>query len=110
MGLYLFLIFGFIFWLNFSPVYRFGIVYFLIIVFLLSLIIYKQKKFSKKIFINLIFIFLLFNFSKNILRVTNENELFLGIKKIENDFIENTQYKNNPIKIYQHDITSNEKK
>ena len=64
----LFIILGFMFWLNFSPVYRFGIVYFLSIVFLLSLIIYKQKKFSKKMFINLIFIFLLFNFSKNILR------------------------------------------
>ena len=106
----LFIFLGFMFWLNFSPVYRFGIVYFLSIVFLLSLIIYKQKKFSKKMFINLIFIFLLFNFSKNILRVTNENELFLGIKKIENDFIENTQYKNNPIKIFQPDITSNAKK
>ena len=101
---------GFMFWLNFSPVYRFGIVYFLSIVFLCLLIIYKQKKFSKKIFINLILIFLLFNFSKNIVRITKENKLFFGIKKIENDYIENTKYKNNPIKIFQPDMTANAKK
>ena len=101
---------GFMFWLNFSPVYRFGIVYFLSIVFLCLLVIYKQKKFSKKIFINLILIFLLFNFSKNIVRITKENKLFFGIKKIENDYIENTKYKNNPIKIFQPDMTANAKK
>ena len=101
---------GFMFWLNFSPVYRFGIVYFLSIVFLCLLVIYKQKKFSRKIFINLILIFLLFNFSKNIVRITKENKLFFGIKKIENDYIENTKYKNNPIKIFQPDMTANAKK
>ena len=101
---------GFMFWLNFSPVYRFGIIYFLSIVFLCFLIIYKQKKFSKKIFINLILIFLLFNFSKNIVRITKENKLFFGIIKIENDYIENTKYKNNPIKIFQPDMTANAKK
>ena len=101
---------GFMFWLNFSPVYRFGIIYFLSIVFLCFLIIYKQKKFSKKIFINLILIFLLFNFSKNIVRITKENKLFFGIIKIENDYIENTKYKNNPIKIFQPDMTANTKK
>ena len=106
----IFIFLGFMFWLNFSPVYRFGIVYFLSIIFLLSLIIYKQKKFSKKIFINLVFIFLLFNFSKNIMRLTNENKLFFGIKKIENDFMENTQYKNNSIKIFQPDMIANAKK
>ena len=101
---------GFMFWLNFSPVYRFGIIYFLSIVFLCLIVIYKQKKFSRKVFINLILIFLLFNFSKNILRITKENKLFFGIKKIENDYIENTRYRNNPIKIFQPDITANAKK
>jgi len=101
---------GFMFWLNFSPVYRFGIIYFLSIVFLCFLIIYKQKKFSKKIFINLILIFLLFNFSKNIVRITKENKLFFGIIKIENDYIENTKYKNNPIKIFEPDMAANAKK
>ena len=70
----------------------------------------QTKKFSKKIFINLILIFLLFNFSKNIVRITKENKLFFGIIKIENDYIENTKYKNNPIKIFQPDMTANAKK
>ena len=44
------------------------------------------------------------------MRLTNENKIFFGIKKIENDFMENTQYKNNSIKIFQPDMIANAKK
>ena len=105
-----FILVGFVFWFNFSPVYRFGIIYFLSLIFLITLFIYSGKTFSKKIFINFIFIFLIFNFSKNIIRISNEEKIFLGIKKIENNFIPNTHYENNLVKVFQPDIEANEKK
>ena len=105
-----FTIVGFLFWLNFSPVYRFGIVYFVSIIFLSTFLFYKKKKYSKKIFLNLIFIFLLFNFSKNIIRITNEENIFFGIKKIENSYIENTNHKNNSIPVFQPDMKANMQK
>jgi hypothetical protein len=106
----IFVIIGFMFWLNFSPVYRFGIVYFLGLVFLFTFLIYKKKKFSKIIFLNLILIFLIFNFSKNIIRITNEEKVYFGIKKIENNFKENTHSKGNSIPIFQPDMKANAKR
>ena len=52
-----FILTGFIFWIKFSPVYRFAIIYFLSLIFLSTFFIYKNKKFSKKVFLSLIFIF-----------------------------------------------------
>jgi hypothetical protein len=105
-----FIIIGFTFWLNFSPVYRFGIIYFLSLVFLFSILIYNKKIYSKKIFLNLIFIFLIFNFSKNIIRISNEEKIYFGIKKVENSFKKNTHSKNNSIQIFQPDMNKNAKK
>ena len=104
---YFFVLIGFLFWIEFSPVYRFGIIYFLSLVFLLSFFIYRNKIFSKKIFLILISIFLFFNFSKNIVRLSNEKEIFVGIKKINNTSIPNLYYKNNSIKIFQPDMRAN---
>jgi hypothetical protein len=104
---YFFVLIGFLFWIEFSPVYRFGIIYFLSLVFLLSFFIYRNKIFSKKIFLILISIFLFFNFSKNIIRLSNEKEIFFGIKKIYNTSIPNSYYKNNSIKIFQPDMRAN---
>ena len=87
-----FILIGFLFWFTFSPVYRFGIIYFISVIFLITLYFYQNRVFSKKKFIILILIFLLFNFSKNILRIYDEDKIFYGIKKIKNEFLE---YKNN---------------
>lgn len=106
----IFTIIGFIFWLNFSPVYRFGIIYFLCIIFLSTLFIYKKKEFNKKIYIIFISIFLFFNFSKNILRIYNQDEIFVGISKVENEFIHNKKIGNSIIPIFQPDIEANAKK
>ena len=106
----LFIIFGFIFWISFSPVFRFGIVYFLSLVFISSFFIYKKIIFSKKIFLSLIFLFLFFNFSKNIERINTEKHVFFGIKKIENNFIENPFNENSLIQVFQPDQEANEKK
>jgi hypothetical protein len=61
-------------------------------IFLITLYFYKNRVFSKKKFVILILIFLLFNFSKNIIRIYDEDKIFYGIKKIKNEFL---QYKNN---------------
>ena len=88
----LFILIGFLFWFTFSPVYRFGIIYFISTIFLITLYFYQNRVFSKKKFTILILIFLLFNFSKNITRIYDEDKIFYGIKKIKNEFLE---YKNN---------------
>ena len=107
---YFFVLIGFLFWIEFSPVYRFGIIYFLSLVFLLSFFIYRNKIFSKKIFLILISIFLFFNFTKNIVRLSNEKEIFVGIKKIYNTSIPNSYYKNNSVKVFQPDMRANAEK
>ena len=112
-GFYFFIFFtiiGFIFWFNFSPVYRFGIVYFLSLTLLATFFIYKKKSFSRKIFINFLLIFLVFNFSKNISRLIQEDKLFFGIKKIDNEYIENKNNYKNAIKIFMPDFEENKKK
>ena len=68
-----------------------------------------SKIFSKKKFIVFIFIFLTFNFSKNILRINQAEELFLGIKKIDNKFVLKKQISNTFVNIYQPDINNNKK-
>ena len=101
---------GFFFWLNMSPVYRFGIIHFIGLVFLSTFLIYRKKSFNKKIFVIFISLFLFFNFSKNIKRIMEEEEIFLGIKKIENEFIPNVKFSNNIIPVYQPDILANANK
>lgn len=102
-----FLIVGFIFWLNFSPVYRFGVVYFLIFIFLATIFIYKTNNFSKRVFLSLVFISLVFNFTKNTLRISKEDRVFLGIKKIQNNFYKYPNSQSNFVSVYKPDIKKN---
>ncbi len=102
-----FTIFGFLFWLNFSPVYRFGIIYFLSLIFLITFFIYEKKIFSEKIFVIFLSLFLFFNFSKNINRVNKEDQIFFGIKKIDNNYILNPKNNINMISTFQPDINAN---
>ena len=102
-----FLIVGFTFWLNFSPVYRFGVVYFLIFIFLATIFIYKTKNFSKRVFLSLVFISLVFNFTKNTLRISKEHRIFLGIKKIQNNFYKYPNSQSNFVSVYKPDIKKN---
>ncbi len=106
-GLYLFLILGLLFWLNFSPVYRFAIHLFLTLIFVLLISNLKSKKFSKKIFLIFIITFVFFSFSKNIIRLTKVENVFIGIIKIDNQYISNDKKTNGIKKIYQPDITKN---
>ena len=94
-----FVILGFFFWLKFSPVFRFGIIYFLCLFLLFFVFFYKKKNFSKKVFIYFISIFLIFNFTKNILRIKNEKNIFFGLKIIKNEFKINENAKSDYIKI-----------
>ena len=105
--LYFFLITSLFFWLNFSPVYRFGVHLFVTLAFVIFLNFLIKKEFSKKIFIIFIAIFLIFNFSKNILRVLNEKSIFLGIKKIENKYLINETSSNKYANVYYPDIKKN---
>ena len=102
-----FIILSFLFWLNFSPVYRFAVPYFLSLFFIFSINLYLKRDFSKKIFLLLISISLIFSFSKNILRLKNQKELFFGIEKINNKFYIDKKSNNKFVNIYRPDIDSN---
>ncbi len=107
LGLYLFLILGLIFWLNFSPVYRFAIYLFLTLIYVLLIGSLISRYFSKKIFIFFVMIFIFFSFSKNIVRLTKVENIFLGILKIENQYILNNTNTDQIRKIFRPDIKKN---
>ncbi len=107
LGLYLFLILGLIFWLNFSPVYRFAIYLFLTLIYILLIGSLISRYFSKKIFIFFVMIFIFFSFSKNIVRLTKVENIFLGILKIENQYILNNTNTDQIRKIFRPDIKKN---
>ena len=107
IGLYLFLILGLLFWLNFSPVYRFAISLFLTLTFILLANNLVSCNFSKRIFLIFIMTFIFFSFSKNIIRLTKVENIFLGILKIDNKYIVHDRNANQLIKIYQPDIQNN---
>ena len=106
-GLYMFLILGILFLLNFSPVYRFAIHLFILLVFMFLIKYMISKKFSKKIFTIFLFSFIFFNFSKNILRLNQSENIFLGIQKIDNKFILNKKSENKIIKVHRPDVINN---
>ncbi len=105
--IYLFVFFNLIFWLNFSPVYRFGIHIFATLSFIILIDLLISKKFSKKIFTIFISIFLLFSFSKNIFRINNSDSIFIGIQKIENLYLSKEDISNKHVKIYYPDVENN---
>ena len=106
---YFFIFVNLIFWLNFSPVYRFGIHIFISLSFIILLNFLNKKEFSKKIFSFFISIFLLFSFSKNVLRIINTEDIFIGIQKIDNLYIFRDDISNEYAKIYRPDIENNKK-
>ena len=107
--LLIFVLISIIFWLKFSPVFRFGIHIFVTLIFLILIGFLTNREFSKKKFIIFLMIFTFFNFSKNILRIYNEETIFFGIKKIDNDFVMNKSISNRHVKIYYPDIKKNMK-
>ena len=107
--IYVFLFVGLIFWFYFSPVYRFAIYLFLTLIFMLLLNFFYRKEFSKKVFIIFFSIFILFNFSKNILRLDNKNDIYFGIQKIHNKYVKNIEYSNKYASIFFPDNKNNSK-
>lgn len=58
------------------------------------------------IFILIIF----FNFTKNLIRIKNESDIFVGIKKIQNEYVINTKSTNSFLPVWQPDIEQNAKR
>ena len=107
IGIYFFLILGLLFWLNFSPVYRFAIHLFLILIFVLLIGPLTAKNFLKKFFLIFVMTFIFFYFSKNIIRLDKVENIFLGVLKIENKYLLNKKNINQLVKIYRPDIENN---
>ena len=66
-----------------------------------------SKDFSKKVFLIFLVIFVFFSFSKNIIRLSKVENIFLGILKIENKYLLNEKSTNQLVKIYRPDIENN---
>ena len=109
LGIYLFLILGLLFWLNFSPIYRFAIYLFVTLIFVLLIKSLISKNFSQKFFLVFVTTFIFFSFSKNVERLSKVDNIFLGISKIDNKYILNEKNVNTLVKIYQPDIENNRK-
>jgi len=107
--LFIFLMLGFIFWLYFSPVYRFAVHLFVTIIFVLLTKLFLSKVFSKKNFIFFISIFVLFSFSKNLNRLIKVEDIFIGVQKINNNYILNETDSNEFAKIFVPDVENNNK-
>ena len=69
----------------------------------------NSKEFSKKILIIFTSIFLFFSFSKNIFRIINEEDILIGIKKIDNQYILREDISSEYVRIYRPDIENNKK-
>ena len=106
-GLYFFLILGFLFWINYSPVYRFAIHLFITLIFVLFISNLVSRKFSNKIFFVFTIIFIFFSFTKNIIRLSKVEDIFVGIIKIDNQYILNNENSNKIRKIYKPDLKKN---
>jgi len=107
IGIYFFLILGLLFWLHFSPVYRFAIHLFLILIFVILIGFLITKNFSKKVFLIFLMTFIFFSFSKNVIRLNKVENIFLGVQKIENKYLLNEKNINQLVKIYRPDIKNN---
>ena len=105
----IFVLISILFWLNFSPVFRFAIHIFVTLIFLVLAGFLINREFSKKKFLIFLMIFIFFNFSKNISRIKSEEEIFLGIKKIDNDYVLNKNISNKHAKIYYPNVKKNKK-
>ena len=108
ISLYTFLFVSLLFWLNFSPVYRFAIHLFVTLIFMMLLNFFLYKKFSKKYFLYS-FQFSSIQFSKNILRISKSDDIYLGIQKINNEYIYNSKYTNKYVKIFRPNLEKNRK-
>ncbi len=104
-----FVIISLVYWLNFSPVVRFATHIFIILVFLSLINIFSLKEFSKTKFLIFVLVFLIFNVSKNVLRIIKTENIFLGIQKVENNYIQNRDISNEHINVYYPDIKNNNK-
>jgi hypothetical protein len=107
VALYILLFASLIFWLNFSPVYRFAIHLFATLTFIIISGIFLYKKFSKKVFIIFVAIFVSFSFSKNIIRLNSVESIYLGIQKINNKYVLNKSITNEFAKVFYPDVKNN---
>ena len=107
--LLIFTIIGLIFWLSFSPVYRFAVPFFLTIIILIISPFFSNKPISKKIFIIFLIFSISFSFIKNLDRVSKKNQIYFGIEKIVNLYIFDKESSNTYLNIYYVDIDKNMK-
>lgn len=102
-----FLIIYFIFWFQFSPVFRFAIPFFLSLIFILTINLFAYREITNKFFIVIFCIALLFNFSKNTVRLSQKEKIYFGVEKVSNFFVKDYLSENEFIKVNKPDLNKN---
>ena len=105
----IFILLNLFFWLSFSPVYRFAIHMFVTLMFVIFVDFLIVRKFSKKIFLFFLILCIIFSFSKNIKRIYEKKNIFVGIESIENKYILDKFNSKDYAKIFYPDIEKNKK-
>ena len=105
----IFIFLNLFFWLSFSPVYRFAIHMFVTLMFVIFIDFLIVRKFSKKIFLSFLILCIVFSFSKNIKRIYEKKNIFVGIESIENEYILDKFNSKDYAKIFYPDIEKNKK-
>jgi hypothetical protein len=105
--LLIFVLVSLIFWLTFSPVYRFAIPFFITAVFLTVSIFFNKREISNNLFVIFIILCLTFNFTKNVNRIYEKKKIFFGIDKIVNKYILDKENSKNHTNIYFVDYDNN---
>ena len=105
--LFIFVLLSLLFWLTFSPVYRFGITFFMTAVLLILSNFFSNKKITKNLFMAILGLCLLFNFSKNINRILNNDKIYFGTQNIKNNYVLDDKNSLESSKIFFVDVEKN---
>jgi hypothetical protein len=106
--LLIFVLLSLVYWLTFSPVYRFAVPFFVTAVFLTLSIFFNKREIPNNLFLIFIILCLSFNFIKNVNRIYEKKKIVFGIDKIVNKYLLDKKNSKNHANIFFVDNENNQ--
>jgi hypothetical protein len=106
--LLIFVLISLVFWLTFSPVYRFAVPFFVTAVFLTLYIFFNKREIPNNLFVIFIILCLSFSFIKNVNRIYEKKKIVFGIDKIVNKYLLDKKNSKNHTNIFFVDNENNQ--
>ena len=106
--LLIFVLISLVFWLTFSPVYRFAVPFFVTAVFLTLYIFFNKREIPNNLFLIFIIICLSFSFIKNVNRIYEKKKIVFGIDKMVNKYLLDKENSKNHTNIFFVDNENNQ--